>query len=34
MSGTSTPHNDINETKAIKTLFGDLACNMVAQQNL
>ncbi|MCK7528346.1 MAG: hypothetical protein MZV64_67650 [Ignavibacteriales bacterium] len=23
--GTSTPHNDINETKAIKTLFGEHA---------
>ncbi|MFZ1517876.1 MAG: beta-ketoacyl-ACP synthase II, partial [Ignavibacteriaceae bacterium] len=27
--GTSTPHNDINETKAIKTLFGDLAYKLV-----
>ena len=27
--GTSTPHNDINETKAIKTLFGDLAYTLV-----
>ena len=27
--GTSTQHNDINETKAIKTLFGDLAYNLV-----
>ena len=27
--GTSTPHNDINETKAIKTLFGEHAYSMV-----
>ncbi|MFZ1519332.1 MAG: beta-ketoacyl-[acyl-carrier-protein] synthase II, partial [Ignavibacteriaceae bacterium] len=27
--GTSTPHNDINETKAIKTLFGDIAYKLV-----
>ncbi len=27
--GTSTPHNDINETKAIKTVFGDHAYNLV-----
>ena len=27
--GTSTPHNDINETKAIKTLFGDHAYKLV-----
>lgn len=27
--GTSTPHNDINETKAIKTVFGDHAYKLV-----
>ena len=27
--GTSTPHNDINETKAIKTLFGEHAYKLV-----
>lgn len=27
--GTSTPHNDINETKAIKTLFGDHAYRLI-----
>jgi 3-oxoacyl-[acyl-carrier-protein] synthase II len=27
--GTSTPHNDINETKAIKTLFGEYAYKLV-----
>lgn len=27
--GTSTPHNDVNETKAIKTVFGDLAYDLV-----
>ncbi|HEX7357065.1 MAG TPA: beta-ketoacyl-ACP synthase II, partial [Ignavibacteriaceae bacterium] len=27
--GTSTPHNDINETKAIKTLFGKHAYNLI-----
>ena len=27
--GTSTPHNDVNETKAIKTLFGDHAYKLV-----
>jgi len=27
--GTSTPHNDINETKAIKTVFGDHAYSIV-----
>jgi 3-oxoacyl-[acyl-carrier-protein] synthase II len=27
--GTSTPHNDVNETKAIKTLFGELAYKLV-----
>jgi 3-oxoacyl-[acyl-carrier-protein] synthase II len=27
--GTSTPHNDINETKAIKTIFSDHAYKMV-----
>ncbi len=27
--GTSTPYNDVTETKAIKTLFGDHAYNMV-----
>ncbi len=27
--GTSTPHNDINETKAIKTLFGEHAYSMI-----
>ncbi|MDT3697451.1 MAG: beta-ketoacyl-ACP synthase II [Ignavibacterium sp.] len=27
--GTSTPHNDINETKAIKTVFGDHAYKLI-----
>jgi len=27
--GTSTPHNDVNETKAIKTVFGDHAYKLV-----
>ena len=27
--GTSTPHNDINETKAIKTLFGEHAYKLI-----
>lgn len=27
--GTSTPHNDVNETKAIKTLFGEHAYKLV-----
>jgi 3-oxoacyl-(acyl-carrier-protein) synthase len=27
--GTSTPHNDINETRAIKTLFGEYAYSLV-----
>lgn len=27
--GTSTPHNDVNETKAIKTLFGDHAYTLI-----
>ena len=27
--GTSTPHNDVNETKAIKTVFGDHAYSIV-----
>lgn len=27
--GTSTPHNDVNETKAIKTIFGDHAYKLV-----
>ncbi len=27
--GTSTPYNDVNETKAIKTLFGDHAYNLI-----
>jgi 3-oxoacyl-(acyl-carrier-protein) synthase len=27
--GTSTPHNDINETRAIKTVFGDHAYKLV-----
>ena len=27
--GTSTPHNDINETKAIKTLFGEHAYKLL-----
>jgi len=27
--GTSTPHNDINETNAIKTVFGDHAYNLI-----
>jgi 3-oxoacyl-[acyl-carrier-protein] synthase II len=27
--GTSTPHNDVNETRAIKTLFGDHAYKLV-----
>lgn len=27
--GTSTPHNDINETKAIKTLFGEHAYRLI-----
>jgi len=27
--GTSTPHNDVNETKAIKTLFGDHAYKLI-----
>ena len=27
--GTSTPHNDLNETKAIKTVFGDHAYKLI-----
>lgn len=27
--GTSTPHNDVNETKAIKTVFGDHAYKII-----
>lgn len=27
--GTSTPHNDVNETRAIKTVFGDYAYKLV-----